>query len=98
MVRSLGNVEMAERLSRRDVEVRAPREDEEIARGLKRDMESSSDSERSIGVRSHDDPPVIARRKRMGMRDNKFNDEEEDEEDGGRESSSSTPLQPESRP
>eukprot|EP00973_Karenia_brevis_P072869 10119856-Karenia_brevis.AAC.1 len=61
-------------------------------------MESSSDSERSIGVKSHDDPSVIARRKRMGMRDNKFNDEEDDEEDGGGESSSSTPLQPESRP
>eukprot|EP00973_Karenia_brevis_P070213 9758594-Karenia_brevis.AAC.1 len=70
MLRCIGNVEAAERLSRGDVEVRAPREDEEIVRRGKRDKDSSSESERSIGVRSHEDPSVGARRKRMGLKEN----------------------------
>eukprot|EP00973_Karenia_brevis_P083896 11642255-Karenia_brevis.AAC.1 len=65
MLRCIGNVAAAERLSRGDVEVRAPREDEEMVRGKKRENDSSSESERSIGVRSHEHPSVGARRRRM---------------------------------
>eukprot|EP00973_Karenia_brevis_P071895 9989879-Karenia_brevis.AAC.1 len=45
MLRCIGNVEAAKRLSRGDVEVRAPREDEEMVRRRKRDKDSSSESE-----------------------------------------------------
>eukprot|EP00973_Karenia_brevis_P023520 3238708-Karenia_brevis.AAC.1 len=65
MLRCIGYVAAAERLSRGDVEVRAPREDVEMARGKKREKDSSSESERSLGVRSHEDPSIGARRKRM---------------------------------
>eukprot|EP00973_Karenia_brevis_P011933 1619919-Karenia_brevis.AAC.1 len=63
------------------------------SRRRRRDQESTSDSssESSIGVRSHSDPSVVARRQRLGMEDNKFDREEEDEEEPHeRESSSST--------
>eukprot|EP00973_Karenia_brevis_P062124 8640725-Karenia_brevis.AAC.1 len=53
--------------------------------------QSSDSSKSSIGVRSHEDPSIAARRQRMGMRENIFDRcEEEDDEEKERESSSST--------
>eukprot|EP00973_Karenia_brevis_P007140 968310-Karenia_brevis.AAC.1 len=69
-----------------------------MVRRRKRDQESSSESERSIGVRSHEDPSIGARRRRMGMKENRFVDDEEDEEEDSTESSSSTPPPEETRP
>eukprot|EP00973_Karenia_brevis_P087876 12188065-Karenia_brevis.AAC.1 len=53
----MGNVAVAKRLSKGNIEVRATREDEEVVRRRRREeSSSSSESERSIGVRSHEDP------------------------------------------